>query len=138
MTGDVLRERIFKNADQYFEGRGERVGGKFCDQPTQCVAPVGGIAMLKRGKHVIAKHGIAAVFEEVELSRHGVQVGLSVHYTQNRPGIIGRNKSAGMIAGVATGANGAVCCRRWRRPAHRLPKIRAARDRDLRASVAAP
>jgi hypothetical protein len=35
------------------------------------------IALLKRCKHVIAKHDIAAMFEEVELIRHGVQAGMS-------------------------------------------------------------
>ncbi|SOZ19176.1 conserved hypothetical protein [Cupriavidus taiwanensis] len=34
--------------------------------------------MLKRCEHVVAKHDIAAIFEEIELIRHGVHAGSQI------------------------------------------------------------
>ncbi|AGW95511.1 hypothetical protein N234_36220 [Ralstonia pickettii DTP0602] len=92
MTSDGLLDRILKNAYQYLEGRHERVGWIFRGQPTQCFTPGGGIALLKRGKHVIAKHDIAAMFEEIELIRHGVQVGMPDSSPVGGLGITGRQQ----------------------------------------------
>lgn len=75
MTCHRLRNRTLKDFHQHREGRRERVDRIFRGQPTQRFTSGRGIALLKRRQHVIAQHDVAAVFEEVELIRHGVQVG---------------------------------------------------------------
>ncbi|TPQ32009.1 hypothetical protein C2U69_27340 [Cupriavidus pinatubonensis] len=94
-----------QHTDKCLQGRHKRVVWIFRDQALQCFAPGGGIALLKRCEHVVAKHDIATIFKKVELIRHGVLVGSQIAPLQDRPDIAGHNKSSGMVAAATVTGN---------------------------------
>ncbi|RDK06317.1 hypothetical protein DN412_32190 [Cupriavidus lacunae] len=94
-----------KHTYKCLQGRHKRVVWIFRGQALQCFTPGVGIALLKRREHVVAKHDIAAIFEEIELIRHGVPVDCQIAPLQDRPDITGHNKPSGMVARAATTGN---------------------------------